>query len=78
LDSLNFFSDAVARERIAWAFAFGGLSMVFFTVVSMTLAILIREAMATWIAASFFLVFTNLLLKIDLGSALLTVGFLLS
>jgi ABC-2 type transport system permease protein len=75
LDSLNFFSDAVARERIAWAFAFGGLSMVFFTVVSMTLAILIREAMATWIAASFFLVFTNLLLKIDLGSAFLNRWF---
>lgn len=75
LESLNFFTDAVARERIAWAFAFGGLSMVFFTVVSMTLAILIREAMATWIAASFFLVFTNLLLKIDLGSAFLNRWF---
>ncbi|TAF54425.1 MAG: ABC transporter permease [Sphingobacteriia bacterium] len=75
LDSLNFFTDAVARERIAWAFAFGGLSMVFFTVVSLTLAILIKEAMATWIAASFFLVFTNLLLKIDLGSAFLNRWF---
>nr|WP_315175318.1 ABC transporter permease [uncultured Flavobacterium sp.] len=71
LESLNFFTDAVAKQRILMAFISGGFSMLFYTVVSMTLAIVIKEATATWIASTFFLVFTNLLLKIDLNSTFL-------
>jgi len=75
LESLNFFTDTVAQQRILWAFVSGGFSMVFYTVVSMTLAIVIKEATATWIASTFFLVFTNLLLKIDLSSTFLNQWF---
>jgi ABC-2 type transport system permease protein len=71
LESLNFFTNEEAKERILFAFISGGFSMLFYTVVSMTLAIIIKEATATWIAATFFLVFTNLLLKIDLNSTFL-------
>jgi len=75
LESLNFFTDAIAKQRILLAFASGGFSMLFYTVVSMTLALVIKEATATWIASSFFLVFTNLLLKIDLSSTFLNQWF---
>nr|WP_315146621.1 ABC transporter permease [uncultured Flavobacterium sp.] len=71
LESLNFFTNEEAKERILFAFISGGFSMLFYTVVSMTLAIIIKEATATWIASTFFLVFTNLLLKIDLNSTFL-------
>ncbi|MGL2994868.1 ABC transporter permease [Flavobacterium sp. TSSA_36] len=75
LESLNFFTDTIAKQRILLAFISGGFSMVFYTVVSMTLAIQIKEATATWIACTFFLVFTNLFLKIDLNSAFLNQWF---
>ncbi|CAM2814536.1 ABC-2 type transport system permease protein [Flavobacterium succinicans] len=75
LESLNFFTDAIAKQRILLAFVSGGFSMLFYTVVSMTLALVIKEATATWIASSFFLVFTNLLLKIDLSSTFLNQWF---
>lgn len=71
LESLNFFTNAEAKQRILFAFVSGGFSMLFYTVVSMTLAIIIKEATATWIASTFFLIFTNLLLKIDLNSTFL-------
>lgn len=71
LESLNFFSNEEAQTRILYAFFSGGFTMIFYTVVSLTLAIIIKEATATWIASTFFLVFTNLLLKIDLGSTFL-------
>jgi ABC-2 type transport system permease protein len=75
LESLNFFTDAVAQQRIFYAFISGGFSMLFYTVVSLTLAIVIKEATATWIVSTFFLLLTNLLLKIDLSSTLLNQWF---
>lgn len=71
LNTLNFFKSADAFKRICWAFASGAVAMVFYSLVSVTLAVWIKEAAKTWIAAALFLVITNLLLKLDLGSNML-------
>jgi len=68
LDTLNFFSSDEAFYRLSWSFASGAVSMVFFSVVSLTLAVIFREATKTWIIAAFFLIISNLLLKIDFNS----------
>jgi len=65
LNTLNFFESADAFHRICWAFASGAVSMVFYCVVSLTLAIFIKEAAKTWIAAALFLIINTLLLKVD-------------
>src|SRR5690606_11155198 len=65
LDTLNFFESTDAFYRICWAFVAGTLSMVFFSVVSLTLAIILEEATKTWIVAAFFLIISNLLLKVN-------------
>lgn len=75
LDTLNFFESGEAFHRICWAFASGAVTMIFYSIVSATLAILIREATKTWIAAALFLVVCNLLLKIDLGTSLMNSFF---
>ncbi|MFD1256380.1 ABC transporter permease [Mucilaginibacter terrae] len=67
IGTLNFFESADAFRRICWAFASGSLAMVFYGVVSITLAVFIKEAAKTWIAAALFLIITNLLLKVDFG-----------
>lgn len=65
LNTLNFFEAKDAFHRICWAFASGALTMVFYCVASLTLAIFIKEAAKTWIAAAVFLIITTLLLKVD-------------
>lgn len=65
LDTLNFFSSEDAFNRLIWAFATGAVSMVFFSIVSLTLAVIFKEATKTWIIAAFFLIISNLLLKIE-------------
>jgi len=67
INTLNFFKSEEAIHRICWAFASGAVAMVFYSVVSITLAIIIKEAAKTWIAAALFLIITNLLLKVDFG-----------
>lgn len=71
IDTLNFFKSADAFNRICLAFASGAMVMIFYTVVSITLAVLIKDAAKTWIAAALMLIITNLLLKVDLGIAVL-------
>jgi len=68
LDSLNFFESSDAFYRIKYAFLFGGISMVFFSVVSLTLAIILEETTKTWIAAAFFLIISNILLKVNFNN----------
>jgi len=68
LDTLNFFESSDAFYRIKYAFLFGAISMVFFSVVSLTLAIILEEATKTWIAAAFFLIISNILLKVDFNN----------
>ncbi|WP_342646046.1 ABC transporter permease [Mucilaginibacter sp. CSA2-8R] len=69
IGTLNFFEAKEAFRRICWAFASGAIAMVFYSVVSITLAVFIKEAAKTWIAAALFLIVTNLLLKAELGLA---------
>ncbi|WP_443944389.1 ABC transporter permease [Pedobacter sp. AW1-32] len=71
LGTLNFFKSADAFNRICWAFASGTISMVFYSVISLSLAVFIKEASKTWIASALFLIITTLLLKVDFGIALL-------
>ncbi|MGB3774355.1 MAG: ABC transporter permease [Leeuwenhoekiella sp.] len=67
LNTLNFFTSEIAVKRIALAFVSGTLSMVFYTSVSVTFGILIKEPAKTWIASAFFLILCSLFLKIDVG-----------
>jgi ABC-2 type transport system permease protein len=69
-DSLNIFPPAEARERIIGAFLAGTNSMIFYTSVSITLAIIFKEPARVWILAGLFLVLVNLLAKIDFGTFL--------
>jgi len=71
LNTLNFFESQDAFRRICWAFASGAMAMTFYSVVSITLAIFVKETTKTWILSALFLVITNLLLKIDTGAAFL-------
>ncbi|HWV70376.1 MAG TPA: hypothetical protein VN040_01590 [Pseudosphingobacterium sp.] len=67
LNTLNFFESYDAFRRICLAFVSGAIAMVFYCIVSITLAVFIKEAAKTWIASALFLVITNLLLKVDFG-----------
>ena len=68
LEGLSFFEPEDAFGRLLMAFLVGSLTMVFYAVVSLTLAVLLREATATWIVAALFLIGTTLLLRFDFGS----------
>ena len=67
LNGLNFFDATDAIKRLQWSFISGALSMVFFSIASLTIAILFKEATKTWIVSAFFLIFSNILLKVDFG-----------
>jgi ABC-2 type transport system permease protein len=71
IDTLNFFEPQDAVNRICLAFASGTVVMVFYAVISVTLAIFIKESAKTWIASALFLILVNLLLKMDFGSELI-------
>ena len=70
INTLNFFSAKDAFIRLQYAFISGTLSMVFFSVASLTIAIIFKEATKTWIIAALFLIISNLLLKVDFGNNL--------
>ncbi|WGF91419.1 ABC transporter permease [Aequorivita marisscotiae] len=65
-DGLTFFEQDEAFLRLCYAFLIGTLSLVFFSVVSLTLAVLFKESFKTLIVAALFLIISTLLLKIDL------------
>tara|TARA_R110002020_G_scaffold37072_6_gene111865 strand:+ start:40356 stop:41186 length:831 start_codon:yes stop_codon:yes gene_type:complete len=67
LNTLNFFKADDAFKRICFAFVSGTLSMFFFSTVSVTLGIILKESAKTWIASAFFLILCSLLLKVDFG-----------
>jgi ABC-2 type transport system permease protein len=71
LDGLNFFKSDDAFNRLILAFLSGINSMVFFSVVSLTLAVILKDATKTWIVSAIFLICSNLLLKIDFRNELL-------
>ena len=67
LDGLNFIESDQAIVRIALAFLSGALLMCFYSVVSLTIAVVFKEITVTWIVSALFLILSNLLLKIDFG-----------
>ncbi|MDW5289834.1 ABC transporter permease [Formosa sp. PL04] len=67
LNALNFFEQTDAFYRLKWAFLSGAFSMVFFSVTSLTIAVFFKEATKTWIVSAFFLILSNILLKVDFG-----------
>jgi ABC-2 type transport system permease protein len=71
LDTLNFYEPWDAFRRLGWAFLSGSTTMVFYAVVSLSLAVLFRDTTITWIVAAFFLIVSNLLLRIDFGESIL-------
>ena len=71
INGLNFFESDQATWRLIYAFLSGMVSMVFFSIVSLTLAIFFRDSGKTWIIAALFLILNNLLMRIDFGNTLL-------
>ena len=71
LDGLNFFEQQDAFLRIVLAFVAGAFSMVFYSVTSLTLAVILKDVTKTWIVSVLFIVISNLLMKIDFGSEFL-------
>ncbi len=71
LEGLSFFESPEAFRRLTLAFLTGALTMVFYAVVSLTLAVLLQEATVTWIVAALFLIGTTMLLRLDFQSSLL-------
>ena len=67
LGTLNFFPAEDAFSRILLAFFSGTLSMIFFTSVSITLGIILKEPTKTWIASALFLILSSLFIKADFG-----------
>jgi ABC-2 type transport system permease protein len=70
-NGLTFFEHGDALYRLIYAFLFGTLSLIFFSVVSLTLALLLKESFKTWIVSALFLIVSTLLLKVDFGNAIL-------
>ncbi len=75
LGSLNFIDASLAQQKLIWAFVFGGISMVFFSVVSLTIAVLLKEATKTWIVAALFLIVNNVLMKFQVDSTIYNTWF---
>lgn len=71
LGGLNFYEHESALMRIVLAFGVGAISMVFYSVTSLTLAVIFRDVTKTWILSVLFIVVSNLLMKVDFGSAFL-------
>ena len=68
LEGLSFYNSAEAFNRLMIAFLVGSLTMFFYAVVSITLAVLFQEATVTWIVAALFLIGTTLLLRFEFDS----------
>lgn len=68
LDGLNFFESNDAIKRIGMAFLSGTILMFFYSIISISFAVLFKEITVTWIACALFLILSNLLLKMDFGN----------
>src|SRR5690606_10936985 len=68
LGTLNFIEASQAQEKLIYAFIFGGISMVFFAVVSLTIAVVLKEATKTWIVAALILILNNVLMKFEIDN----------
>lgn len=70
-NGLVFFEQSDAFLRLIYAFLFGTVTLLFFSTVSLTLAVVLKETFKTWIVSALFLIVSTLLLKVDLGNAVL-------
>ncbi|WP_274474309.1 ABC transporter permease [Mangrovimonas aestuarii] len=70
LETLNFFESKEAGFRLIMAFLSGTLTMIFFSVVSLTLAVFLEESAKTWIVAVLFVIVSNVLYKMDFGNGI--------
>jgi ABC-2 type transport system permease protein len=66
MDALNFFESKDAFYRLFLAFVSGSITLVFFSVLSLTLGIIFKETIKTWIFAALLLIISNLLSQIDM------------
>jgi ABC-2 type transport system permease protein len=66
MDTLNFFESKDAFNRLFLAFVSGSITLVFFSVLSLTLGIIFKETIKTWIFAALLLIISNLLSQIDM------------
>ena len=70
-NGLTFFEQTDAFFRLVYAFLFGTLTLIFFSAVSLTLAVVLKETFKTWIVSALFLIVSTLLLKVDLSNEIL-------
>lgn len=66
LDGLNFFPQQEAFRRLCLAFATGAVSMVLYTVASLTIGVFLRQTIKTWIIAAVFLIVSNLFTQVNI------------
>ncbi len=59
-ESLNFFEPKDAFRRLVFGFLSGTVTMLFYAVLCMTLAVFLKESLKTWIVATLALIMTNL------------------
>ncbi len=71
MGGLNFYEQPEALSRIVMAFIAGAFSMIFYSVTSLTLAVIFKDVTKTWIVSVLFIVISSLLMKIDFGSEIL-------
>ena len=76
LDALNFFEPKDAFNRLLLAFVSGSITMIFFSVLSLTLGIIFKETIKTWIFAALVLIISNLLLQIEMPFLAMDMWFL--
>jgi len=65
IGKLNFFNAVEAETRLILAFLNGCISMIFFSLASLTFGVIFRDTLKTWIVSVLFLIVSNLLLKFD-------------
>ena len=70
LNGLVFYEQESAFWRLVGAFVAGAGITVFYSVVSLTLAVWVRESVTTWILSLLFLILANVLMKVDFNSEL--------
>lgn len=75
LEGLSFYDSPEALKRLLLAFLVGSVTMFFYAVVSITLAVFFQEATITWIVAALFLIGTTLVLRLEFQSELVNLLF---
>jgi ABC-2 type transport system permease protein len=65
---LTFFDQQDALKRLVLAFGAGAITMLFYSMASLTLGIIMRQTIKTWILSALLLVISNLLLQLDLNA----------